>query len=878
MVQPLLRTFDEIEGTELSLVGGKAFRLSILKQQEFNIPQGLVLTTVFFESHLRQCHLMPLWAGSPDVAVTTESLEWLASTLKTRPLAPELLKLLNTHLERTFGPAINQFAVRSSAIDEDQRDHTFAGVHLTELGVPRTALPIAITRCWASALSGRAVEYRQAHSMSIQSIRIAVLIQPMLAPTSSGVGFTINPLTGVRDELVIEATWGLGEALVGGDIQPYFYRLSAQPPDYPLLEQRPGNVAPPAQLQASEQEPLPPAALTELAIHLEKIQALMGEPQDVEWVWQDSSFHFLQTRPVSLPAQPAPTVDQEWSRGSHPEFLPELPSPLFNSLIERTQSQALIFFRKMNLDIEGLGPYVRVILGRPYLNLTLLKRVVTQVGLSPGSVLHTIGHTEPGARGNYLSIDWETVWRARQVYWQVLKQFLNSSRSLKAYRNLVNEISHNLADINIEAPLPILLGQLREHERAYAELFNTNLGLVSSISAITTIGSSLIAPLTESPAAFLSALALKGIKTGEGELNQALLELAQQARRSEEAQEYFRDDSAQFENYQQGSALPPQIEQDFAALLGRYGQRAVYEADLGWPRYADDPASLLRIIRRYVQSAQLSDSFQPAEPAEKTALTGTHLADQATGVNRLFPWRRWLAAILVKFLRRLLRMREELNSLRGRAMSACRRWDLALAQSWVAKGWLARPEDIFWLTLEEIERTLMIKEDMGVTLTSIVQARKDTYQTYAQTEMPFSILESQIPYIQLGRGLSSETPSGVIMGLPISPGQIQGEIVVLHSPDDFEKLAGEIILVMPSTDPAWLPLLNLAHGLIVETGGLLSHGSVIAREYGLPAVANIPQATKRFRTGDRVLVDGSTGIVQLLESAPSSPERKLLDP
>jgi pyruvate,water dikinase len=135
--------------------------------------------------------------------------------------------------------------------------------------------------------------------------------------------------------------------------------------------------------------------------------------------------------------------------------------------------------------------------------------------------------------------------------------------------------------------------------------------------------------------------------------------------------------------------------------------------------------------------------------------------------------------------------------------------------------------------------------------------------------MPFTLPESQIPYIQPGLGLSTETISEVMMGLPISPGQVQGAVLVLQDPGQFKRLSTNTIVVMPSTDPAWLPLLHLADGLIVETGGLLSHGSVIAREYGIPAVANIPHATKQFQTGDRVLVDGSTGIVQLLEATPA---------
>jgi pyruvate,water dikinase len=136
--------------------------------------------------------------------------------------------------------------------------------------------------------------------------------------------------------------------------------------------------------------------------------------------------------------------------------------------------------------------------------------------------------------------------------------------------------------------------------------------------------------------------------------------------------------------------------------------------------------------------------------------------------------------------------------------------------------------------------------------------------------MPYSLHESQIPAIQLGVGLLAEATSDVLVGLPISPGQMRGTVLVLHHPDEFEQIADDIILVTPSTDPAWLPLLHLASGLIVEMGGLLSHGSVIAREYGLPAVANIANATQIFQTGDNVLVDGSTGIVQILEPARPS--------
>jgi rifampicin phosphotransferase len=858
-----LRSLDNITGADMPLVGGKAFRLALLKRHGLTVPPGLVLTTAFFEAHLQYHHFIPLWAGSPDIAVTPEALNWLADALKLKPLSRELSRALNERLTADLSEA-DTFAVRSSAIDEDQRDYTFAGIHLTELGVPRSALPIAISRCWASALSKQAIEYRQSHGMSIQGIRIAVLIQPMLKPHCAGVGFTVNPLTGSREELIIEAAWGLGQAVVSSSVQPYFYKLANQPSAYPLLEQRSGSAPPPADETAAT-GPLAPAELAELAGQLEQIHALLGEAQDVEWARQNHTFFILQTRPVALPPNPAQTLDWVWTRGQYPETLPELPSPLFGSLLEHSQNRINNFLRDTGLSTAEPCTYIKLIMGRPYLNLTCLKRIISRLGLTPGSFLFTVGHVEPGSATAPLSVDWETAWQSRHIYGRLLKRMLGLSHVGQYYHTLVNETCAVFNTALPTDPPTTLLNPLRQQQRLYNELFVAELHLTSAIAAVTALGSSLIAPLTTSPATFISALALSGVKTAVAELDKALLKLSHLARQIPSVLSYLMLDN--FDNYANTPSLPAEFRTHIAQLLAQYGQRAVYEADPGWPRYAETPAPLLRIIRQYAQSEHLNS--QTAALNSGQAVSWQQLARQ------IIPWRRWLAAPLVGLLRRLLAQRETLHANRVKAVAASRNWNLALGQKWVEQGWLSRADDIFWLTLDEIERTLLVEENIGVMLPSIVQARQDTYRTYAATPLPYSLSESQIAAIHPGIGLSPEPSSEVMVGLPVSPGQARGRVVVLHSPADLTESASDIILVMPSTDPAWLPLLRLASGLIVEMGGLLSHGSVIAREYGLPAVANIPDATRRFNTGDTVLVDGSTGVVQLLEAAsPSSPPNK----
>lgn len=856
MADPLLRTLDEIDGTDLSLVGGKAYRLATLKQNGFNVPPGIVLTTVFFEQHLQYCQLTPLWAGSPDVAVTVEALSWLANTIKTKPISRHFVDLLNAHMKALFPPHVTDFAVRSSAIDEDQRDHTFAGIHLTELSVPRSALLIAVTRCWASALDEPALKYRQAHGMSIQGIKTAVLIQPMLKPRSSGVGFTVNPLTGAEDEVVIEATWGLGNALVSGEVQPHFYRLSNQSTEYPLLEEHKGNIAPPQSI-VTDEGPLDRANLTQLALQLAQIQALMGEAQDIEWAQLADGFYFLQARPVILPASPKQTTEQAWSRANFPEHLPILPSPFFVSLMQRVQHEGLAFFESLGLDLDNLSPYIRIVLGRPYLNLTLVKRLITQLGLSPSAVLHRLGFPEPSASLSIFAINWETVWKQRRIYQRTLRQIFSQPHVLDDYRAAVAPILQMLAVPDPEAPPDVLLDQLRQQERLQAAYMRANLQVTINISALTVLGGRLLISVTKTPVVTFTALALNRVETNDKKLTTALHNLADVVDTDNAILAYLED----YLSTPDGTWQPPAaFAAPFNKLLSIHGKRATYDADMGQPRYAEDPRPLLRIIQQYTHAPHPQDEHT-------VAITWRSVNRAAPLWTRLLPWRQLIARRLVHQLQKWLTVREDLHMYRAEAVAISRQWGLALGQHWVSKGWLAAANDIFWLSFKDIERVFMLSAKMGVTLKSLIEARRATYRSYADTDMPYTLTDSQIHTIRPGMGISTAAPTEVLLGLPISPGQIHGTVLVLNHPDEFEPIAEDIILVMPSTDPAWLPLLHLAKGLIVEMGGLLSHGSVIAREYGLPAVANIPQATKRFHTGDIVLVDGSTGIVQLLESA-----------
>ena len=850
----LILDLDHIEGSDLALVGGKAFRLAQLRKYGLTVPAGLVLTTKFFEAQIVASKLTPLWAGSPDIAVTAEALNWLSDSLKLKPLVKELATELATNLQLKFHSDINNFAVRSSVIDEDQRDHSFAGMHLTELGVPRSALNIAITRCWASALSGPAVKYRQVHGLSIQSIRVALLIQPMLSPECAGVAFTINPLTGARDEMVIEATWGLGNALVSGKAQPHFYKIAIQPPDYPLLEYHPGNDAASTNGAVTEidneiERPLSHKQITALAYQLEQIEALMGEPQDVEWAYHNDTFSILQTRPVTTTYQAEPTQNMEWSRNGYPQSLPELPSPLFDAFLESAQPQITRFFKELGFTIDQIYPYEKLILGRPYLNLTLLKSMLTQLGITSGPFLNFLGDSKTSITPTVFTIDGKTAWTVRSIYRTIFKQMRLATEELPHLQQIFEDRAA------FQTPTPDaspdqLLAQLRRQIQLYGQIRINHLKLALGQVMHTGLGSRFLAPSSQTPVSDITVLAAEQAHLEQDQLHQHLVSLSQLL--SSYPSQNVLNSPPSLENTLELEHLPPEFKERFDKLLDRFGRRADFDADPAHPRYGEAPNSLLERILYYTNNKTLSDfdNVKASKRLRKTAF-----------------WRKWLAKPIIKRLAALLQKQDTLQKSLAYFMTAVRHWHLTLGQIWVKNGWLENSEDIFWLTIEEIERTLRIKADMAVTLTSIIQARKATYEIYAQTNVPFVIKDTEIASIQFGGSVvgKSNSTADVIVGLPVSPGQARGTVVVVRQPTDFQHMQEDVILVMPSTDPAWLALLSSAAGLIVETGGLLSHGSVIAREYGLPAVANIPEATQRFQTGDKVLVDGSTGVIQLLE-------------
>jgi pyruvate,water dikinase len=608
----------------------------------------------------------------------------------------------------------------------------------------------------------------------------------------------------------------------------------------------------------------------------------MGAPQDIEWaitgkdLTDDEAVLFLQSRSITALTSNAAPSDVEWSRADFRESLPDLPSPQCASLLHRAQDQVNSFFNRLGFDVHKLGPCLKIIYGRPYLNLTLARRLLTQSGLSSDGVLWVTGHTElSGTSAPTCVIDWQQMWRIRRSIARLLLRGLRPKAEVDRFKRLADEIHRTLSITDWQQASPSsMLARFRLRTDLSSQMAETDCILSAAAAATYSVIAQVLSPLPNGVGQLVREAARTGKRASDLPQGRMLLELARVARADNRVRQYLTGTDVNFADYGHALAGTPFLAA-FDEFLARYGQSATFEADPGWPRYGEDPTSLLATVARMTEAEALPDRREASVEEHRTEqMTGgddmrdmqLQESQQPTGGSEtLRPWHYWLANLAVKRLRRLAEMRAQLHNQYGQSMSFCRTWDLRLAERWVASGWLVEPGDYFWLTMEEVERALMAEAEVGPTIPALVRARREVYRTYAATDMPYAMRESDVTRLVPGHGLMETALSSVLSGLPVSPGQVQGRVVVLNRPEDADRMQEGVILVTPSTDTAWFPLFLKARGLIIETGGLLSHGSIITREFGLPAVANILNACNRFHDGDLVLLDGGTGLVQILD-------------
>lgn len=840
-VQKTVLSLREIREADRPETGGKGAGLARLASLDLPVPPAFVVTASFFEA------VRSRFPDEPEV-------EALAHRL------PAVLRDAVESALDALGEAPAGYAVRSSAAEEDSAGASFAGVHESRLRVPRQEVAPALFQCWASAFAERALQYRRRMGLPLDTsdIRMGAVVQVMLRPGAAGVLFTREP-GAAGDDILINAVAGSGEDLGRGKVRPVSLRLP-RAGDGPPVEVPPGI-------------PLSERTLRDLVRMALEAEAAWGVPLDLEWAVEGDRVSLLQARPITAGA-PAfgiagdgeeklpPTEDTLWTRANLRELLPDLPSPLFLSMIERADWREA--YRRCGLRLPAGSEMVRIIEGRPYFNLSLIGAMLEALGLSLRRFARSIGHGEDIAGLP------ETAGGPGRIFLRHPVRFarlvLRNLGPPGEAEGFFDEVQARLCRLREEDPAIVpdarLAGLFVELERYNHEFLYALIRGLNRVSS-KMFHVEILFPAGADPDRFINAVVGTGEKNVSVRQGLDLLRLAQLARSEGRVVRYLAEGRKEHRDYEEaldGTRFLPA----FREYLATYGHRGVQETDPAMPLHREAPWILLKTIAAAAADPLGADPGTLRRRQERVAAAAWEgLRRGLSPPERILPLRIALLRRAVRSLRDAMALRERIRFEGMRVNAEGRRFLREAGDRLQGRGLLEEPGEIFLLRLEEVEAVLAGRDE-GRGLRDRVRLRREERRRQEEIPMPNFLRESEIPEIRK-RSPRAYREEGTFRGLPVGPGRVEGRVAVLEGPHQVDRVRPGDILVAPTLDPSWIPLFTLASGLVVEMGGTLSHGSIIAREYGLPTVVNLPGITRALKSGDRILLDGSTGLVRRLE-------------
>lgn len=829
---PYVRPLHAAGATEIAYAGGKGAALARLLQAGLPVPPGCVVSTDALATLLSTQRISP-----------ADNAEAVRQMLLSAPLPAEL----DAELRRVLAALQNAshgWAVRSSAVAEDSTTASYAGVYESYLAVPEEEIWPHIRACWASWWSERAAAYRQ-HVGAMDTVpRMAVVLQHMVPARTAGVAFTADPVHGDRTRMVINAVAGLGEAVVTGVVQPEQYVL-ATTPHLRLLDTR---------LIHPDRPPLlPPEVLETLGALLRRIETLCGSPQDVEWAWDGTTCWIVQSRPITtLGNTVAGQTEDVWGNANLKDVMPGLVSPFTWSLMQPQLAEAMRQqYAAAGYMVPSDRPIIRRIWGRPYFNISLFNEAAyTLYGVTPERQAAQLGGMVPpgappappslGQRLRWLRNGLRFLGMARRVRQAAAREFAAvEQRWREGIRRVPTLDRTGLLEAmayygQVTRPFLLLHLQLTSAMSGNFSMLREMVGQAGEGRD----GASLVAELV----------------TGLGDVSSAehgyrLWELSRLARQTPQVMAFLRQgDWCHWPQALAGTAFADA----WQAFLATFGHRALYEVEMANPRWREQPDYLFEVLASYASLPQEGAPFDPEAQARRRQAAEREVLQRRRG------WRRaWVRSVLRR-AQAFSRLRENSKSHLVQLIDIGRLLALRAGYFLVQDGCLETPEEVFFLSVDETLTALRgTMPPQAVRL--LITQRRVARQRDAALQPPDLFIGDRPLYTT---ALASE--GTVLTGLPSSPGRVTGIARILLSPQDRARLRAGEILVAPSTDPGWTPLFLLASGLIMETGGYLSHGAIVAREYGIPAVLNVPLATQRIADGSTVLLDGAQGIVQLL--------------
>ncbi len=885
--------FAAIDHTSLSIVGGKAANLGELTRAGLPVPPGFCVTTAAYALVAAGADLEALLG---ELATTrardTAHLAALATAARAHLLAASVPAAVAEAITEAYqalgGGEPLAVAEERTATAEDLPFASFAGQQDTYLNIiGLEAVLDAVRRCWASLWTDRAVSYRASKRIDQRTVRLAVVVQRMVEASVAGVLFTANPLTGRRHQAVIDASPGLGEAIVSGAVNPDHFVVNTATGEITerrlgdkrlVIQSTPGGGTQRIETaERSNEACLTDAQVRALAELGSRVEAHYGAPQDTEWAIDACGHLWLtQARPITtlfpLPAG-APRTDD----ALRVYFSMNVAQGVYRPLTP----MGLSAFRVMGSSIAtylGLPPHD--LLAGP----SVLTDAASRLFVDVTAVLRTsLGRTLLGRVASVMEARSSLMFRQLEAdprlslvpvqRWRLVRTGLLLLVRTRAPLSMLQavfrpaaareRVRHLETQLRTMGTVPVD-ASATERLTAVERLF-----LGETPRVLSRTGTVLLSGLL---AFTLAGRLLRGLATGEEqqtvlrglpynpttEMDLSLWTLAKLMQADATSAHVLRNTPLErlAQDYR-SRLLPPLLQQGLADFLQVYGHRGVAEIDLGLPRWSEDPTHILGVLANYLQltDPQQAPDSQFQRGAQEAEAMVAELTRRATRKG-------WLRGRLVKLC---LRRARALNGLREMPkfclvllLASMREALQSVGKELAEAERLEKAEDIFFITLPEAWAAVA-----GTDMRCLVRERSGSYE--------HELSRRHVPRVLLSDGTEPTTETyalgaadDILRGTPASAGSVTAKARVILDPTGARLEPGEI-LVAPSTDPGWTPLFLVAGGVVMEMGGAMSHGAVVAREYGIPAVVGVPEATERISTGQQITVDGSAGTVSLEE-------------
>ncbi|MGG2196459.1 PEP/pyruvate-binding domain-containing protein [Paenibacillus validus] len=839
---------DQVNKADIPRVGGKGANLGELFQAKFPVPRAFCITASAYRKQVEETSIANELTAR--LAGHDGDYERLSTSVKTLFLKTTIISEIEAGIRqayRVMGRGA-RVAVRSSATAEDLPEASFAGQQETFLGIHgEAALLQSVRECWASLWSAQAIHYREKQGYSHTDVALTVVVQEMVAADAAGVMFTVNPVNGAAQEMIVTASYGLGEAVVSGSVTPDTYTIAKQSvtiagrevarKEWMVIQQEQGSAAVSVPIGQQERPCLPDPKILEIARIGMEIDSHYGTPQDIEWAVAGSKVYILQSRPITTLQNTEGKVQLPGLRDKvygwvylgrvprfvRPRLIPTMvdhfPNPLRPFDIAVSVSAAMSGVRRVASDL-GIRMPTDIVLPHPS-GLILMNPPAP-----------SIPHVLPRLPAAWFELKRWTCYNPLREWREVDEPFLRDALTAVPTQDLM---PGDMMDSVRRVCSVIAENHYRRFHKYMAPGFIANRRLTK-----------LLRKVDRDHADELKQKLTQGLEYQTAIINRETKALARFASRTPAVKEIL--STKRFGGIYAAILADERCKEFLAELkrfLARFGSRTTtMEPQPSYPTWRDEPDHVLTLIGVMLRDpGSIVDDEQVKEEEYRQV--------RADIVRRLGndPERIKEFNLAVDTMRGFIIAREATLFFFEECVASIRCMTEQLASFLTAERKLRKPEQLYYLLPNELE-ALIAGERIGE-LRNLAEERD---RVWKRMEATWGLPEA-----------GKNNDAKVLKGTGASQGKVTGTVKVIRGPQEFNKLNTGDILVCPSTNPAWTPLFSIASAVVAETGSVLSHAAIVAREYGIPAVMACERATQELVDGDHVEVDGSAGTVRKLQ-------------